>query len=220
MSDMIERLDRRDWSWVRPVGWGGSLALLLAPFIAMQLLPGSGVNWTVGDFVFLAMLLAIIGLALELVVRASDSWAYRGGATLALAAGSMLLVANGAVGYIGSEDNPYNQLFLRRAAARGAGQRHRPFPRRRHGVGDGGSGAGACGRRRRRLSAGPAHRADHYRVHRDVAGLRLAVPPRGPEKPEGYFRFSAFTAASVLSTCSLQSRSEWTMTILPLGAIT
>ena len=112
MSDMTERLDHRDWSWLRPVGWGGSLALLLAPFIAMLLLPGSGVNWTVGDFAFLAMLLGIIGLALELVVRASDSWAYRGGATLALAAGSMLLVANGAVGYIGSEDNPYNLLFF------------------------------------------------------------------------------------------------------------
>lgn len=109
---MIERLERRDWSWLRPVGWGGSLALLLAPFIAMQLLPGSGVNWTVGDFVFVAMLLGIIGLALELVVRAIDSWAYRGGATLALAAGSMLLVANGAVGYIGSEDNPYNLVFF------------------------------------------------------------------------------------------------------------
>ena len=111
MNDMTERLDRRDWSWLRPVGWGGSLALLTAPFVAMLLVPGSGVNWTVGDFLFLAMLLGIIGLALELVVRASDSWAYRGGATLALAAGSMLLVANGSVGYIGSEDNPYNLLF-------------------------------------------------------------------------------------------------------------
>ncbi len=112
MSQMIERRDGRDWGWLRPVGWGGSLALLLAPFIAMQLLPGSGVNWTVGDFLFLAMLLGIIGLALELVVRASGSWAYRGGATLALATASLLLLANGSVGYIGSEDNPYNLVFL------------------------------------------------------------------------------------------------------------
>ena len=100
----------RNWAWVRPIAWGGAAALVLLPLVAMQFT--REVNWTVGDFLFAAMLIGGVGLALELAVRISPNWSYRAGAALGLAAGFLLIWANGAVGYIGSEDNPYNLLFV------------------------------------------------------------------------------------------------------------
>jgi hypothetical protein len=100
----------RDWSWVRWVAWGAAACLLLLPLVAMQFT--SEVNWTVSDFVFAALLIGGVGLAFELAVRISPNWSYRGGAALGLAAGFFLIWANGAVGYIGSEDNPYNLVFF------------------------------------------------------------------------------------------------------------
>ena len=97
-------------NWFRPLAWSGAAMLLLLPLIAMQFT--KEVNWTVGDFVFAALLLGGVGMAAELAVRISSSWSYRAGAALGLAAGFFLIWANAAVGYIGSEDNPYNQLFF------------------------------------------------------------------------------------------------------------
>lgn len=101
---------RRSWAWVRWVAWGGAAALLLAPLVAMQFT--REVNWTVGDFVFACLLIGGVGLAFELAVRVSGNWSYRAAAALGLAAGFFLIWANGAVGYIGSEDNPYNLVFF------------------------------------------------------------------------------------------------------------
>ena len=113
---MNERIERRDdepiVTWLRRIGWSTAGLLLLLPLVAMRVAPDSGVNWTVSDFVFAAMLLGGVGLAAELAVRISSSWNYRGGAALGLAAGFFLIWANGAVGYIGSEDNPYNLVFF------------------------------------------------------------------------------------------------------------
>jgi hypothetical protein len=99
-----------NWRWVRPIAWGAAAALLLTPLVAMTFT--SEVNWTVGDFVFASLLIGGVGIALELAVRISGSWSYRAGAVLGLAAGFFLIWANGAVGYIGPEDNPYNRLFF------------------------------------------------------------------------------------------------------------
>ena len=101
---------QRNWAWVRPIAWGGAAALVLLPLVAMQFT--REVNWGVGDFLFAAMLIGGVGLALELAVRISPNWSYRAGAALGLAAGFLLIWANGAVGYIGSEDNPYNLVFF------------------------------------------------------------------------------------------------------------
>ena len=100
----------RSWGWVRPLAWAGAAALLLLPLIAMQFT--SEVDWTASDFLFAALLIGGVGLAFELALRISSSWAYRGGAALGLAAGFFLIWANAAVGYIGSEDNPYNFAFF------------------------------------------------------------------------------------------------------------
>ena len=102
----------RGWGRIRPLLWGGAAALLLVPLLAMRFVPGLGFNWTLSDFVFAALLMGGVGLAFELAVRVSPSWSYRAGAALGLAAGFLLIWANGAVGYIGSEDNPYNLVFF------------------------------------------------------------------------------------------------------------
>ena len=100
---------RRVNPW-RMAGWGLAALLLLLPLVAMQFT--AEVDWTGSDFVFAGLLIGGVGLALELAVRMSHNRAYRAGAGAALAAAFMIVWANGAVGMIGSEDNPYNLLFL------------------------------------------------------------------------------------------------------------
>jgi hypothetical protein len=109
----IAKLDgNRGWAWLRPLLWSGAGALLLVPLWAMNFASGLGFNWTLSDFIFAALLIGGVGLAFELALRVSPSWSYRAGAALGLAAGFLLIWANGAVGYIGSEDNPYNLAFF------------------------------------------------------------------------------------------------------------
>jgi hypothetical protein len=90
--------------------WGGAAALLALPLVAMRFT--EEVNWTGFDFVFAAIMFGGTGLLLELAMRASRSWAYRGGVAAALAANFLLIWVNGAVGLLGDEDNPANLLFF------------------------------------------------------------------------------------------------------------
>ena len=95
----------------RAIGWGGAALLLAMPFVAMQL-GASGVNWTPGDFIVFGAMLLLVGIPLELVARSNSSWAYRGAAVLALLGMFLTIWANLAVGIVGSENNPANQLFF------------------------------------------------------------------------------------------------------------
>lgn len=99
---------RRGMPW-RIFGWSVPAILLLLPLVAMQFT--DEVNWTASDFLFAAVLFGSVGLAFEFIVRKSSSLAYRSGAACAVAAAFLTIWANGAVGMIGSEDNPYNLLF-------------------------------------------------------------------------------------------------------------
>ena len=94
----------------RIIMWGTILTLLILPALAMQVTPE--VNWTAFDFVFAAVLLGSVGVGVELTVRASGDWAYRGAMFIAIALAFMTIWANGAVGIIGSEDNPLNLLYF------------------------------------------------------------------------------------------------------------
>ncbi len=93
----------------RIAGWGAAVALLAVPFVAMRFT--DEVKWTASDFLFAGILFGTVGLVIELAVRRSSDWAYRGGVAFAAFAGLLIIWANGAVGMIGNEDNEYNLLF-------------------------------------------------------------------------------------------------------------
>jgi hypothetical protein len=109
MTDRVERSGGRGWSPWRVAGWSIPVLLLLLPAVAMRFT--SEVNWTVSDFIFAALLFGIVGLAFELIVRTSDSLAFRFGAGLGVLSAFLTIWVNGAVGMIGSEDNSYNLVF-------------------------------------------------------------------------------------------------------------
>lgn len=88
----------------RMIGWGTAALLLLLPLLA-------NAPWTVSDFVFMGVLFGSVGLAFEFIVRKSGSVSYRVGSALALGAAFLTIWVNGAVGMIGSENNPYNLVF-------------------------------------------------------------------------------------------------------------
>lgn len=93
----------------RITAWGLAGSLLLLPAIAMRLT--DEVNWTGFDFAVFAAMLGLAGISLELLLRARSGWAYRLGAIAAVISGFMIVWANGAVGMIGNENNPYNLWF-------------------------------------------------------------------------------------------------------------
>jgi hypothetical protein len=99
---------RRGSPW-RMVAWSAAALLLLLPLVAMQFT--DEVNWTVGDFVFATLLILSVGLPLELAVSRTDSLAYRAAVGLVLVVWFLTLWLNGAVGIIGSEDNPANLMY-------------------------------------------------------------------------------------------------------------
>lgn len=96
--------DKRGVPW-RWIGWGMAGFALLLPLIA-------DAPWTGSDYVVMGALLGGVGLLIELAVRASDNLAWRSGAGIAVAAAFLLLWVNGAVGFLGDEDNPANLMFL------------------------------------------------------------------------------------------------------------
>lgn len=100
---------RRGVPW-RLIGWGGAAVLLAVPAVAMRFT--REVNWDETDFIFAAVLFGLVGLGIELTVRASKSWAWRAGAGLAVFSCFALVWVNAAVGMIGDEDNAYNLYFL------------------------------------------------------------------------------------------------------------
>jgi hypothetical protein len=94
----------RGWSGWRIAGWGTAALLLLLPWVA-------NAPWALSDFIFMAVLLGSVGLGFELIVRKSDSLAYRLGAALAVITAFLTICVNAVVGMIGSEANPYNLVF-------------------------------------------------------------------------------------------------------------
>lgn len=109
MAGRLEQSGGQEIPW-RAIGWGTAALLLLVPLVAMRFT--AEVNWTVGDFIFAAMMIGVVGATFELAVRVSRNAAYRGGVAAALAASFLTIWVNGAVGMIDDEGNPYNLLFL------------------------------------------------------------------------------------------------------------
>jgi len=105
-----ETTGRRGIGRWRILGWGMAIGLIMLPLVAMQFT--SEVNWTPSDFVAAALMIGLTGGALELAVRVTaNRWAQAGAAAVILT--SFLLVwVNLAVGFLGSEGNPANILFV------------------------------------------------------------------------------------------------------------
>ena len=78
--DNVFRGRRNRWSLLL---WIGAAALLSLPAIAMQF-PGSGVDWSPGDFLAMGLLLALACGGYEVATRLSGNTAYRAGAALAI----------------------------------------------------------------------------------------------------------------------------------------
>lgn len=94
---------------LRLIGWATVAGLLLTPAVAMRV--NDAVNWTAFDFLVAGVLLIGAGVICETVVRVSRDWSYRLGVLVALGTSILLFWINGAVGVIGSENNPQNLWF-------------------------------------------------------------------------------------------------------------
>ena len=110
MTQIVRNGDNRIPRWSRPAVWLGAASLMVLPVVAIRGIDAAAWN-PPGDFIFLALLLAGVGIAYELAVRVSDRNAYRVAAGIALVAGLFQIWINLAVGIIGSEDNPANLIY-------------------------------------------------------------------------------------------------------------
>jgi hypothetical protein len=90
--------------------WGAAAALMLAPVVATRLT--DEMAWDRADFILVAVILAAACGAWEIAMRKTGSWAFAAGAIVAVGAAFLLFLVNGAVGFIGNEDNPVNLLFF------------------------------------------------------------------------------------------------------------
>lgn len=86
-----------------------TVLILLIPLVAMQFT--DEVNWNLFDFVLMGVVLFGVGLAYELIGRRSKKTVYRAAFAVGLAGAFLLFWVNGAVGIIGSENNPANLLY-------------------------------------------------------------------------------------------------------------
>ena len=89
----------------RVIGWSTAGLLFVLPWLTKA-------PWNGSDYILAGAFIGGIGLAFELIVAKSGSLCYRLGAALAVGAACLTILINGAVGMIGSEDNPYNLLFV------------------------------------------------------------------------------------------------------------
>lgn len=108
MQDHEPKTSWRESSW-RKTMWAGAVVLLLLPVAAMQFT--ADVQWDAPDFLLMSCLLAAACGAIELAARASVDRSYRLGVLLAALAIFLLIWINLAVGIIGSESNPANEMF-------------------------------------------------------------------------------------------------------------
>ncbi len=110
MTGQVQMDGRTAGQGWRMAVWGGAAALLLAPAIATQV--SDEMAWDSADFILVGIMLAAACGAWELAMRKTRSWAYAAGAVAAAGAAFLLFLVNGAVGFIGNEDDPVNLLFF------------------------------------------------------------------------------------------------------------
>jgi hypothetical protein len=102
---MTAASSRRLFNPWRIGGWGLIATLLTLPAILRF-------PWTASDFVIMGILLGSVGLGIEFLVRQPGTLLSRLGGIVVVLTAFLTVWVNLAVGMIGSEDNPYNLLFL------------------------------------------------------------------------------------------------------------
>lgn len=85
-------------------------ALLMIPFVAMQV--GDEVNWSVGDFIIMGLLLFSIGFSYVFITRKATTLAFKMGVIGGLGTTFLMIWANLGVGLIGSGPNAANLLYM------------------------------------------------------------------------------------------------------------
>lgn len=90
--------------------WVGAVLLMLLPLVAMQVT--DEVNWSGLDFLMLGAMLLAVAVPLEVIARRTRNVTYLLAAGVALLSAFLLVLVNGAVGIIGSEDNPANLMYF------------------------------------------------------------------------------------------------------------
>ena len=88
---------RRMW---RMILWGGLALLLLLPALAMQVT--AEVSWTASDFVVMGVLLAVLGIGVEMAMRLLRTWTSRSIAIAAVLLMFLAVWAELAVGIFGT----------------------------------------------------------------------------------------------------------------------
>lgn len=109
MTTTVER-DARLGRWLRLLVWGGATVAWLIPLAAKLLV--EGMLWTTFDFIVWGVMLLVAAGVCEVGLRLSGSLAYRAGFVVAAGTAFLITWSNLAVGIIGDENNPLNQIFF------------------------------------------------------------------------------------------------------------
>ena len=101
----------REWlsRWLRSAVWGGAVFAWLIPVAAKLMI---NIPWTTFDFVAWGVMLLVAAGVCEIGLRLSGDLAYRAGMVVAVGTSFLIVWSNLAVGIIGNEDNPLNQIFF------------------------------------------------------------------------------------------------------------
>lgn len=110
MAGILEDGGARPGRWLRMLVWGGAAFAWLVPLGAKLFVPG--MLWTPFDFIVWAVMLLVAAGLCEVGLRLSGDLAYRAGMVVAAGTSFLIVWSNLAVGIIGDEDNPLNQMFF------------------------------------------------------------------------------------------------------------
>ncbi|KAA2285965.1 hypothetical protein [Arenimonas fontis] len=116
MNGRLDGTGTRGDGILRLLLWGGAVALMLLPAIAMQFT--EEVDWDALDFLVAGVMLATVCGLVDLALRRSGGMsrdqrlAYRAGAALAALTGFLETWANLAVGFLGEPENPANLIYF------------------------------------------------------------------------------------------------------------
>lgn len=114
-ADTMIQIPKQHFRRVRPMRKGVVAVFAITGFIlaipAVAMRYSDEVSWTAFDFLVAGALLMGSGLAAEYIWRRTPNFEYRVASLLAIFTGLFMIWVNLAVGIIGNEDHPANELY-------------------------------------------------------------------------------------------------------------